>query len=41
MRAMSDQEFCAAVLAQIPRATSSERADMERELMEHLDKILL
>ena len=34
---MSDQEFCAAVLAQIPRATSSERADMERELMEHLE----
>ena len=34
---MSDQEFCAAVLAQIPRATFSERADMERELMEHLE----
>lgn len=34
---MSDQEFCRAVLDQIPRATAAEREDICRELMEHLE----
>lgn len=34
---MSDQEFCQAVLDQIPRATAAEREDICRELMEHLE----
>ena len=37
VRAMSDQEFCRAVLDQIPRATAAEREDICRELMEHLE----
>ena len=34
---MSDQEFCRAVLDQIPRATAAGREDICRELMEHLE----
>lgn len=34
---MSDQEFCAAVLAQIPRATAAEREAIRQELLEHLE----
>ena len=37
VRAMSDQEFCRAVLDQIPRATDSERDAIYQELMEHLE----
>ena len=37
VRAVSDQEFCRAVLDQIPRATAAEREDICRELMEHLE----
>ena len=33
---MTDREFCQAVLAHIPRATAAERADIQRELLEHL-----